>query len=277
MILNIKRTLPVEKNARLHTNFSDIAKGILISAIILSVFLFLLDHTIKYVFFIFGLALAIILILFVYQNDFRFKLRIPHPKLIDYFLVICSFFVFTINLLEPAGEILFPFSIIISFFLPGWVLIRIIGVKDFQRVDLSDLCLSFALSVGLSSVIFLLVSQADLETGKTLFGIYAIISLFPVLKDRIFKFSTKQEQKFYSHKEFGIFEIVILLWITIFFVTVISMIYPEMSFDPGLDIVRHFSQSNQILNSPEIYGSVYPIFHSTLASVNLLCSYNDKP
>jgi len=50
------------------------------------------------------------------------------------------------------------------------------------------------------------------------------------------------------------------------------MIYPEMSFDPGLDIVRHFSQSNQILNSPEIYGSVYPIFHSTLASVNLLSS-----
>jgi len=273
MTLNIKRTLPVEKNAWLHTNFSDIAKGILISAIILSVFLFLLDHTIKYLFFIFGLSLALILILLVYQNDFKLKLRIPSPKLIDYFFVICSILAFTIsNLLEPSGEILFPFSIIISFFLPGWVLLRIIGVKDFQRVNLSDLCLSFALSVGLSSVIFLLVLQADIETGKALFGIYAIISLLPVLKDRVFKLFAKQEPKFDSHKEFGIFEIVILLWITIFFVTVISVIYPEMSFDPGLDIVRHFSQSNQILNSPEIYGTIYPIFHSTLATVIVLSS-----
>jgi len=216
MTLNTNKKFQL-KNIWINTKISDITKGILISAIILSVFLFLLDHTIKYVFFIFGLALAIILILFVYQNDFRFKLRIPHPKLIDYFLVICSFFVFTISLLEPTGEILFPFSIIISFFLPGWVLIRIIGVKDFQRVDLSDLCLSFALSVGLSSVIFLLVSQADIETGIALFGIYAIISLLPVVKDSVFKFPAKQEHKFDSHKEFRIFEVLILWWITIFF------------------------------------------------------------
>jgi len=73
-----------------YTKVSDLAKGILISAIILAVFLFLLEHTIKYVFFIFGLSLAVILIFFVYKNDFRFKLNTPSPKLIDYFLVICQ-------------------------------------------------------------------------------------------------------------------------------------------------------------------------------------------
>jgi len=206
MTLNKSRALPLIKNAWLYTKVSDIAKGILISAITLSVFLFLLEHTIKYVFFIFGLSLAIILILFLYQNDFRFKLRVPSPKLIDYFFVTCSLLGFSISsLLESTGGILLPFSIIVSFFLPGWVLLRILGVKDFQRFNLSDLCLTFVLSVGLSSVIFLIASQVGLETGKALFGIYTIISLIPLLKQRILKRSVNQEPKIDSQNEFSFF------------------------------------------------------------------------
>jgi len=71
MILKKTRVFPISKKIHLYYKVSDILKAILISAIILSVFLALLDHTLKYMFFIFGLALAIILIFFVYQNDFN--------------------------------------------------------------------------------------------------------------------------------------------------------------------------------------------------------------
>ena len=136
MILKTNQFFPSLKNAGFYLQFSYITKGILICAIVFSVFLILLEHNIKYIFFILGILLASIIILFLSQNDFRFKIRIPTPKLIDYFFIICSVLVFTIDvLLEPTGEILFPFSIIVSFFLPGWVLLRILGVNVFQRLD----------------------------------------------------------------------------------------------------------------------------------------------
>jgi len=241
MISKITRAFPLSKKIYLYYKISDVLKAILISAIILSVFLVLLDHTIKYLFFIFGLTLAIILIFFVYQNDFRFKLRIPSSKLIDYFLIICSVLAFSlVSNLEQGVSILFPLSIIVSFFLPGWVLLRVLGVKNFQGPNLTDLCLSFVLSVGLSSLIFMIVSQTGFEIGKTILGIYIIISILPVLVDRVLKQVTKQQPKIDNKREFGIFEVVILFWITAFFVTVIAMRYPETSFVPGLDIVGHF-------------------------------------
>ena len=273
MNLEINKKFPLLEKLSIYYKVSDVTKGILISAIIFTVFLFFFDSSIKYLFYIFGLSLATILILFVYQNDFKFKLTVPSPKLIDYFLIICSVLAFTLDgNLEEGKGILLPLSIIVSLFLPGWVLLRVLGVKDFQRPDLPDLSLSFVLSIGLSAFIFLIVSQTGLETGKIIFGIYIIISILPVLIDRVQKQAKKQKPKIDNKREFGFFQILILLWIIAFFVTVISLIYPETSFVPGLDIVGHLSKSSQILTNPELFGSIYPTYHLMLATLTVLSS-----
>ena len=269
MNLETNKKIPKLEKLGIYYKASDILKGIFISAIIFTIFLFFLENSIKYLIYIFGLSLATILIFFVYQNDFKFNLRIPSLKHVDYFLIVCSILAFTFGIyLEQGNSILFPFSIIITFFLPGWVLLRVLNDKYFQRPCLADLCLSFALSVGLSSLVFLIVSQTGLEIGKTIFAIYMIISFLPVFVDKFLKQRGNQQSQFYRKSEFGIFEIVILLWITSFFVIIISTIYPEMALVPGLDIVGHLSNSNQ-------FRSFFPITLFTLFLISF--SKNNVP
>ena len=273
MNLELNEKIPKLGKLEIYDKVSDILKGVLISAIIFTIFLFVLESSIKNLFYIFGLSLSTILIFFVYKNDLKFNLSIPSRKLVDYFLITCSIIAFISGIyFEPGGNVLFPLSIIVSFFLPGWVLLRVLNIKYFQKPCLADLCLSFVLSVGLSSLIFMIISQTGLETGIGIFVIYTIISFLPVLVD---KFSNQRENspsKFFQKREFRIFEIAILFWITAFFVTVVSIIYPQTSFVPGHDIVGHFFISNQLINNPEFFGSVYPIYHSFLATINILSS-----
>ena len=64
------------------------------------------------------------------------------------------------------------------------------------------------------------------------------------------------------------FDVLILAWISIFFIFIISNLYPQMAYVPSNDIVRHLSASKGLILAPDIYGSEYPWFHFTWALVN---------
>jgi len=61
-----------------------------------------------------------------------------------------------------------------------------------------------------------------------------------------------------------------LTTITVFFIFSIVVTYPQMTYRPGLDIVRHYSASLIVNESPASYASPYPWFHFQLATVQLL-------
>src|SRR5690349_19233469 len=107
------------------TQIIPIINRCVIAAIILSVIPLLLVHPVKDALYIFILFLCSILILLLFSSDYKFKLNIPNSvKIIDYSFIVLAIAVFGSNVLDnPIGDLRFAFSIVISFFLPGWVLL----------------------------------------------------------------------------------------------------------------------------------------------------------
>ena len=131
--------------------------GSFITAIILSVVILLLDHPIKYVLYFFGLTLTGILFLIIRRyNNYKFELAIPISyKIVDYLFLMCTVTVLISNIFANSiVNVNFIPSIIISFFLPGWALLRVLKI-DSTRTNIDSFVLSFCISIGLSSVIFL--------------------------------------------------------------------------------------------------------------------------
>ncbi|MGI0022514.1 MAG: hypothetical protein ACRD9Q_06605 [Nitrososphaeraceae archaeon] len=73
-----------------------------------------------------------------------------------------------------------------------------------------------------------------------------------------------------NQTEHSLLDILILVWVSSFFVFVILTLYPQISFVPGLDMVRHLSSAQKLLVAPDTYGTEEPWFHFTYAVVNLL-------
>ena len=93
----------------------------------------------------FGLTLTVILFLITRRcNNYKFKLTIPISyKIVDYLFIIFSVTVLISNIF--ANSILninFILSIIISFFLPGWVLLRVLKIDSTRtNIDSFGICL----------------------------------------------------------------------------------------------------------------------------------------
>src|SRR5919107_6369314 len=82
---------------------AKISSGLLLECfiitIILSTVIFLLDHPIKYVLFIFGVSLTWLLFLTVSRYDYTFKLSLPiSDKIVDYFFIVCAAVVFAFKI-----------------------------------------------------------------------------------------------------------------------------------------------------------------------------------
>jgi len=99
------------------------------------------------------------------------------------------------------------------------------------------------------------------------------MSLCPLLRDRIYTHGEKPQVHLENRvKEYDFTDVLLLLWITVFFVFAISSFYPQLSLCPGLDIVRHFTSSRLLALAPEAYSSSYLWFHTTWANVYELSS-----
>jgi len=253
--------------------------GYFVIAIVLCPVLLLLDHPIKYVLYIFGLSLTGLLFLIcAFRYDYKFKLAIPHPvKIIDFFLIVCSITLLVSNMFanpimnmfaNPIVNISFILAVIVSFFLPGWALLRLLGIDCRRASNVVFLVLPFSLSIGLTSLIFTFALPFTAGGATLLSAIYVIVSLLPLLKDYLHR-SYGKLQAYASNRvsKHNLFDVLLLAWVSLFFLFIILNIYPQMAYVPGLDIVRHFSSSKGLILAPDIYVGEYPWFHFTWTSV----------
>src|SRR5215212_2030664 len=247
----------------------------LIITIILSTVIFLLDHPIKYVLFIFGVSLTWLLFLTVSRYDYTFKLSLPiSDKIVDYFFIVCSAAVLAFNIFaNHIMNISFILSIIVSFFLPGWVLLRLLKIDRIQGTNFGLFVLSFSISIGLTSLVYMFALPFKSSTAAIILSIiYVGISVLPLIKDRFY--NGGERRQFYSsnhRSEHNLFDILLLIWLILFFIFVISNLYPQMAYLPGIDIIRHFSYTKGLILAPDTYVSqLYPWFHFTWAVVNEL-------
>jgi len=235
-----------------------------------SITLWLIESSLKYVFYLFEATLILILLYFLLGKNVRIKFysRVDITTVFDYVFLAISMVLLTFNIFKLNSLFTLVCAIIVSFFLPGYVLLRLL---KFHRLEswIEWPVLSFTLSVSITSTIFTIVLPFAEERGILLSAIYAGISVCPLLIDRIYK-SSKEVQV--RSKDYNLFETLLLLWIILFFIFAISNLYPRMALRPALDIVEHFSFSRLLALAPYAYSSDYPWFHATWATVYELSS-----
>jgi len=252
---------------------SDILKVFLIIAVILSAVLILLEHTVKFALYIFGIFLAGILIVSLLKTDYKFKINIPRIiKFFDYFFIVSSVFLFiTILALNPNNEVTFYFSLVVSFFLPGWVLLRVLGVVENHKTTpgiLAVISLSFTCSLGITAILFLLGIVFRTDVALLQSGIFLLASLIPLAKDFFRRLNdTGQVNSLQKSNEHSLFDILILAWIIVFFIFAISSLYPLMADNPFIDISRIFSQSEKTLLNPQTFASYYPWHNFNVSTI----------
>jgi len=215
-------------------------------------------------------------ILFFFTTNKEYPLKLSFPKIyqiIDYFFIFISSFIlistFSQNIMS---EITLPFSIVLSFLLPGWVFLRIFRFDAYKQSVFESLVLSFAFSIGLTSLIFLL--HFPLRSPELLSSIFFGLSLIPVIFNKFQKKKSSVQLDFSPNKGHDIHDIVLLGVLLAFVISVTLWLYPAMSDVPGQDITRHSSWVDEILVTPEIYGEEYPWFHYIEA---VLVEISDAP
>ena len=232
-----------------------------------SVTLWLLESPLKYVIYFFEVALIVILCYSLFGKPIRIKLSISgNPTKLDYAFPVISTILLVLTAFKLSGVLTMICAIIVSCFLPGYVLLRLLNFH-FSESWIEWPVLSFALSIGLTSIIFTLVLPFTEHRAALISAIYVGISLCPLLKDRIYKQSETIQYLENLTKGYNLADVLLLLWITSFFLFTVSSLYPQMSLKPGLDIVRHFSSSRLLALAPDVYSSIYPWFHTTWATV----------
>ncbi len=243
---------------------SFILKISLIIAVILIPPVLLMEHNIKYELYFFSLIFTGLIVLFIFKKNFEYNLPFPSIKIIDYFLLGISLILLAFNIFPDVSiEIPFVLSIVISFFLLGWVFIRFLDIAK-SRINLSLTVISFCLSVGLTSLLYFFT----LITGtlSALPFVFVGIAFLPLIRDRFFK-NKKNLQEKYDDSKHSVFDLLVILGVTSFFVFFLITFYPEVNDLPGPDGLIHFLLSNQQVLTPDIYGSTYPWFHHTWGSV----------
>lgn len=237
--------------------------------------LFVLVHPIKYALFFFGTTLTVILYLVIFKhNSTKFQFTLSSGTLCGYIegaFIACSIAILLLNIFpNTVTPIRFILSLTVSLLLPGWVLIKMLRIDGPRNTKLSMVVLSFVLSIGLSSCIFL-ASLALHQQENSIFlpTIYVIISLLPMLtRNILYRLRQGDKLSYYARKKnYNLINIIAIFWMICFFVYTISILYPQMGNVPGYDIVRHFSASRGLVLTNPLYSSVYPWYHFSLASI----------
>ena len=176
--------------------------------------------------------------------------------------IICTLFVTTSTLLLMSvvlqwhSIITAGFSLLMSSFLPGYVIVRLTRIEP-SKSSIETLVLSYALSLpitaSIGTIIFLYVGGGFRELALAL--IYLLMSLF-LLTPKLYAFKGRAGEKI-----FEITNALFLLIIGVFFFVFIAGFYPSMGYVPGHDIARHFGSIQQITRAPQLLSSQYPWFN----------------
>jgi hypothetical protein len=212
------------------------------------------------------------MILSVRNNRIRVPILFTYNA-VDFVLVFAGFILIALNFVDSSLlqiEILkYCFSFVILFFLPGWIVVRLLKISDkFRKIPI--LVISFSISVAITSIIYTIVLILMVEPSGLIISItYSALSLIPiVLRYTAFKKSYKSIFVKNRKKDYNLVEIITLVWITSFFVFSILYIYPEMVNTPWYDIVRHYASVSVINDHADLFRSPYPWFHLSLAALN---------
>jgi hypothetical protein len=241
--------------------------GCLIAGIIFAVILVIFKLPIKYSFYIFSLSLAGLLYFIIFRYRDGFDMTITRSaRLVDCVMVIfASIILFSNFILSYSSEVTFLAALIGIFFLPGWALLRALGLDRNIRGNIKLFILSFLLSVTISGLILLsgLFFQADsVAFNKYVTVVFFSISIIPFIT----RWRSGQEESLANIKvRYNYSELLCIAWLSIFFIFVIWNLYPGMAYVPGYDIVRHNSFFKQVFEAPDIFFSVYPWFYFLLA------------
>ena len=251
-----------------------IATCISIAALICLFFIILVDDTLDYNLYFLALSLIILIIFHTYKYHYTIKFRLVSTlsyRSIDYTMIVITLLTFISNYFgNPITPLATVTSTIAVFFVPGWVLIRVLGINNKIGYKKGVIfVLSLVVSACISSVLFAIsLFSHGLISPLTLSGIYLAISVIPFF---LRLYSRKSESYRYASQpnpsRYRVSEILLLIWLLIFFSFTISMLYPDQARVPGIDIVRHFSEANGLLSASDIYSSLYPWYHFLLASV----------
>ncbi len=156
-------------------------------------------------------------------------------------------------------------AITIAFFLPGYALLRFLQYRH-MKSWIEWPVLSFALSMGLTSIIYSGCVSVGVNARWLILATYAVLSALLVLRSTT---SRVLDHQGFGQVKFtlGIAESAMLLSISLGFLSVIACVYPQMAHQKGLDIVRHFSEATLLVQVPDVYQSVYPWFHMPWATI----------
>ena len=244
--------------------------SIVIVTAVSSFTLWLIEHPIKYFFFVFQVALTTILAwIFVFPQSSRTQKlfltirktglpRCAKVSRLDCLFVFLSASLLLMNNFNIHNPVNILFALVVVSLLPGYVLLRLTGA--FNCVTYLDaFVLSYALSLALSGILPIFFMPITTQNNRMAFlGLLVFLSTLPILKDLMTGHGiSKRKMKL----EFSLTELLAFSTVIVFFAIVMINLYPRTSFIPGLDIVRNFSNARLWGLSPELLSSAYPFFH----------------
>lgn len=234
-----------------------------------SITLWLLQSPLKYVL----CLLEIILILVIYNSlsedfwEIRFETGEKLWKIIDRILLVMALTLFFSAILGSGSMLNLIFGTIVSFFLPGYVLLRLLRFHSLNSW-IEWVVLAFVLSIVMTSLVSTLALPFASYRAIITSAIYVALSFLPMLKYSTTKLKQKlPDQGNNQVKKYDLVGSLLLIWVSLFFIIAISSLYPQMAYRPGQDMVDHLSLSKLLLIAPEAYESPYPWFHLTWATV----------
>jgi hypothetical protein len=186
----------------------------------------------------------------------------------DYFLLAASLCLLLFNLLNlhTIGNIFL--TVISSSIIPGYVFLRLLNIRHLHS-HLEIATLSFALSFPLTSLLSFFLSPMS-EHAKIISAAFVILSLSPIIRDK-FEGSKLGSAKAVSQEGLdhgmSIPRILLLGLMVAFFGVIISKFYPQISWDAGADVARHYSSALLFSKFSFPLTSLSPFFVSFEAMV----------
>lgn len=243
---------------------------VIITLIISSFTLWLVEHPIKYFFFAFQIILTTTLAwMFTYPRSgiasklvltkqnigLSGRLQVSLLDCIFVFLSSSLLLLNAFNLSTSAGVLL---AFVVVSLLPGYVLLRLINA--FHSISyLGAFILSYALSLTISGILPILFMPIMTQGNRLSFlGLMVFLSTLPILKDLATKDRIPRQK---VRLKICFTQLVVFFIVVAFFSIVIIYLYPQRSLAPGSDMVRNFSSARLWGLSPELFSSVYPFFH----------------
>jgi len=135
-----------------HTKFK--LSALILALVASSVTLWLIESSLKYILYFFEIALILLLFYSLFGKTLKitFKTRVDTTIKLDYAFLSISTILLVLTAFKLDTFLTLVCAIIVSFFLPGYVLLRLLKFPSLESW-ITWLALSFALSIGITSII----------------------------------------------------------------------------------------------------------------------------